>query len=58
MTENHNSDQLVGGETETALLTMADHIADVVDSMVISCAVVRGEIELRAKIELAKLEDS
>ena len=48
MTENHNSDLPVGGETETALLAMADHIADVVDSMVVSCAVVRGEIELRA----------
>ena len=47
MTENHNSDLPVGGGTETALLAMADHIADVVDSMVVSCAVVRGEIELR-----------
>ena len=47
MTENHNSDLPVGGETETALLAMADHIADVVDSMVVSCAVFRGEIELR-----------
>jgi NADH-quinone oxidoreductase subunit C len=48
MTENHNSDLPVGGETEIALLAMADHIADVVDSMAVSCAVVRGEIELRA----------
>ena len=48
MTENHNSDLPVGGETETALLAMADHIADVVDGMVVSCAVVRDEIELRA----------
>ena len=48
MTENHNLDLPVGGETETALLAMADHIADVVDGMVVSCAVVRGEIELRA----------
>ena len=48
MTENHNSDLPVGKETETALLAMADHIADVVDNMVVSCAVVRGEIELRA----------
>ena len=47
MTENHSSDPPVGGETETALLAMADHIADVVDSMLVSCAVVRGEIELR-----------
>jgi NADH-quinone oxidoreductase subunit C len=47
MTENHNSDLPVGKETETALLAMADHIADVVDSMVVSCAVVRGEIVLR-----------
>lgn len=47
MTENHSSDLPVGGETETALLAMADHIADVVDSMLVSCAVVRGEIELR-----------
>ena len=48
MTENHNSDLPLGGQKETALLAMADHIADVVDSMVVSCAVVRGEIELRA----------
>ena len=47
MTENHGSDLLAGGEKETALLAMADHIADVVDKMVVSCAVVRGEIELR-----------
>ena len=47
MTENFSSDLPVGKETETALLAMADHIADVVDSMVVSCAVVRGEIELR-----------
>ena len=47
MTENHASDLPAGGETETALLAMADHIADVVDKMVVSCAVVRGEIELR-----------
>ena len=48
MIENHNSDLPVDGEKETALLAMVDHIADVVDGMVISCAVVRGEIELRA----------
>ena len=47
MTENHGSDLPVSGETETALLAMADHIVDVVDKMVVSCAVVRGEIELR-----------
>ena len=47
MTENHNSDPPVGGETESAIFAMADHIVDVVDSMVVSCAVVRGEIELR-----------
>ena len=47
MTKNHSSDLPVGGETETALLAMVDHIADVVDSMLVSCAVVRGEIELR-----------
>ena len=47
MTENHGSDLPAGGENETALLAMADHIADVVDKMVVSCAVVRGEIELR-----------
>ena len=47
MTENHSSDLPVGGKTETALLAMVDHIADVVDSMLVSCAVVRGEIELR-----------
>jgi NADH-quinone oxidoreductase subunit C len=47
MTENHGSDLPAGRETETALLAMADHIADVVDKMVVSCALVRGEIELR-----------
>ncbi|MEK9710428.1 MAG: NADH-quinone oxidoreductase subunit C [Alphaproteobacteria bacterium] len=47
MTENHGSYLPAGGETETALLAMADHIADVVDKMVVSCALVRGEIELR-----------
>ena len=47
MTENHGSDLPASGEKETALLAMADHIADVVDKMVVSCAVVRGEIELR-----------
>jgi len=47
MTENHGSDLPAGGETKTALLAMADHIADVVDKMVVSCALVRGEIELR-----------
>ena len=47
MTENHGSDLPAGGEKETALLAMADHISDVVDKMVVSCAVVRGEIELR-----------
>jgi NADH-quinone oxidoreductase subunit C len=47
MTENHGSDLPAGRETETALLAMADHIAAVVDKMVVSCALVRGEIELR-----------
>ena len=47
MTENHSSDLPVGKETEKVLLAMADHIVDVVDSMVVSCSVVRGEIELR-----------
>ena len=47
MTENHGSDLPAGGENETALLAMADHIAHVVDKMVVSCAVVRGEIELQ-----------
>ena len=47
MTENHSSDLPAVGKEETALLAMADHIADVVDKMVVSCAVVRGEIELR-----------
>ena len=47
MTENHNSDLPVGGEAESAIFAMADHIVDVVESMVVSCAVVRGEIELR-----------
>ena len=47
MTENHGSDLPADGEKETVLLAMADHIADVIDKMVVSCAVVRGEIELR-----------
>jgi len=47
MTENHSSDLPLGGETETALMAMADHIAEVVDGMAVSCAVIRGEIELR-----------
>ena len=47
MTENHSSDLPVGGETETAVSAMANHIADVVDGMLVSCVVVRGEIELR-----------
>ena len=47
MTENHGSDLPAGGKKKTAHLAMADHIADVVDKMVVSCAVVRGEIELR-----------
>ena len=47
MTENYKSDLAEGETVETALLLMADHVADVVDGMVISCAVVRGEIELR-----------
>tara|TARA_B100000989_G_scaffold132741_1_gene98580 strand:+ start:1297 stop:1956 length:660 start_codon:yes stop_codon:yes gene_type:complete len=47
MTENHSSHLPAGGETETLLLAMADHIADVVDNIVVSCAVIRGEIELR-----------
>ena len=47
MTENHGSDRPADGEKETVLLAMADHIADVIDKMVVSCDVVRGEIELR-----------
>ena len=47
MTENHGSDLPADGEKETVLLAMADHIANVIDEMVVSCAVVRGEIELR-----------
>ena len=47
MTEKHSSDPPQSGETETALFAMADHLADVVDSMVVSCAVIRDEIELR-----------
>ena len=47
MIENQSSDLPLGGETKTALSAMADHITDVVDNMVVSCAVVRGEIELR-----------
>ena len=47
MTENHNSNLPVGEGKEIAILAMADHIVDVVASMVVSCAVVRGEIELR-----------
>ena len=47
MTETCSSDLPVGGKTETARLAMADHIADVVDSMVVSCVVIKEEIELR-----------
>jgi NADH-quinone oxidoreductase subunit C len=47
MTKNQSSDLPLGGETETALMAMADHIAEVVDGMAVSCAVIRGEIELR-----------
>ena len=47
MTENYSSGVQVSRETKTALLAMADHITDVVDNMVVSCALVRGEIELR-----------
>jgi len=47
MTENQNPDLPIDEEKETAILAMADHIVDVVASMVVSCAVVRGEIELR-----------
>ncbi len=47
MTKNHSSDLPVDGETKAALLAMADHITDVVDGMEVSCAVVRGEIELQ-----------
>jgi len=47
MTENHGSDLPAVGEKDTLLLAMVDHIADVVDKMVVSGAVVRGEIELR-----------
>ena len=50
MTENYSSDLPVGMETEPALLAMVDHIADVVDSMVVSCAVLQGEIELRVNL--------
>ena len=47
MTETRSSDFPLGGKTETALFAMADHIADVVDSMVVSCVVIKDEIELR-----------
>ena len=47
MTDYYSSGMPVGGATKIALLAMADHITNVVDSMVVSCAVVRGEIELR-----------
>ena len=50
MTDNYSSDLPVGMETEPALLAMVDHIADVVDSMVVSCAVLQGEIELRVNL--------
>ena len=47
MTEKHSSDLPQSGETKTALFAMADHLADVVDSMVVSCTVIQDEIELR-----------
>ena len=47
MTETNMPDMPAAEDTETALITMADHIADVVDTMTVSCAVVRSEIELR-----------
>ena len=50
MTENHSSDLPVGRQTETALMAMADHIAEVVDDMAVSCAVIQGEIELRVNL--------
>ena len=50
MTENNSSDLPEGGETETALLKMANHVADVVDGMAVSCILTRGEIELRVNL--------
>ena len=47
MTETNMPEVPVTNDKETALMTMADHIADVIDTMTVSCAVVRGEIELR-----------
>ena len=47
MTENPDSNLPAAEEMETGLVAMADHIADVVDKMVVSCAVTCGEIELR-----------
>ena len=44
MTETNMPDMPVTEDTETALITMADHIAAVVDTMTVSCAAVRGEI--------------
>ena len=47
MTENRSSDLPTGGEIDTSLLAMVDHISEVIDDMAIACAVVRDEIELR-----------
>ena len=47
MTETHMPEMLAPEDTVTQLSAMADHIADVVDTMTGSCAVVGGEIELR-----------
>jgi len=47
MNENDMSEVLARDDADSALATMADHIADVVEKMALSCKVVRGEIELR-----------
>ena len=47
MTETQMPDMPATEDTKIAQITMADHIADVVDTMTVSWAVVGGEIELR-----------
>lgn len=47
MTSINKPDAAVGTDPVSALSAMADHIADVVDKMTLSCVVVRDEIELR-----------
>jgi NADH-quinone oxidoreductase subunit C len=47
MTNNYMPNAEKDENAEAALFSMADHIADVVDNLTLSCGVVHGEIELR-----------